>query len=558
MSNSTAKPCDQLSSDRNGGAKRHWYSILMMVAIIGALSAMPMRASAAVITVNTLADPAGATGTCSLRQAITNANDDSQTYGGCAAGSGADSIVFSVSGTIALGAILPAISGAVTITGPASGITISGNNTVQIMSVSSGGVVTLSHLTISNAASGGFGAIYNAGVLTVSDSVLSNNVVNGYSGGYSGTGGAIFNDGGTVTISNTTLSGNSAVTNGGAIDNDAGTLTVTGSTLSGNSAGDSGGAIANKYGTLTLTNSTLVGNQATDLGGAIYSYAFTPAAITNATFSGNSAGTSGGAIYNGGMLELHGTILAASSGGNCSGTIINAGYNISDDASCNLGTVTGASGLAIGDNVDPGLDPAGLADNGGSTQTIALLASSPAIDAIPLASCTDQATPPNPLITDQRGVSRPDAEDSQSPACDIGAYEYTAAADPVVAPVCSGASASTPTIYPPNGQMVAESVVGVTDSGGPFTILITAVNQDEPISQYLFPDATGVGTAGAQVRAERDGDGTGRIYTLDFTATDNQSGGQCSGQVTVCVPHDRRHGSACVATGVLFDATISN
>jgi hypothetical protein len=56
----------------------------------------------------------------------------------------------------------------------------------------------------------------------------------------------------------------------------------------------------------------------------------------------------------------------------------------------------------------------------GPTQTIALLASSPAIDAIPLADCIDQASPPNPIITDQRLFPRPDAGDL---ACDIGAYE---------------------------------------------------------------------------------------------------------------------------------------
>jgi hypothetical protein len=67
------------------------------------------------------------------------------------------------------------------------------------------------------------------------------------------------------------------------------------------------------------------------------------------------------------------------------------------------------------------LDPGGLRTNGGPTRTIALLAASPAIDTIPLADCTDQASPPNPVITDQRGFPRPDAAETN---CDIGAYEY--------------------------------------------------------------------------------------------------------------------------------------
>ncbi|HXP85894.1 MAG TPA: choice-of-anchor Q domain-containing protein [Bryobacteraceae bacterium] len=63
-----------------------------------------------------------------------------------------------------------------------------------------------------------------------------------------------------------------------------------------------------------------------------------------------------------------------------------------------------------------GLDPAGLQNNGGPTPTIALLPTSPAVDAIPVSACTDFAG--NPVKTDQRGVPRP-----QGRACDIGAFE---------------------------------------------------------------------------------------------------------------------------------------
>src|SRR5215469_11597574 len=70
-------------------------------------------------------------------------------------------------------------------------------------------------------------------------------------------------------------------------------------------------------------------------------------------------------------------------------------------------------------NTDPLLDPAGLANNGGPTQTIALVLGSPAIDAIPLDSCTDQMG--NPLKADQREFPRTDAGEQ---VCDIGAYEF--------------------------------------------------------------------------------------------------------------------------------------
>jgi hypothetical protein len=89
------------------------------------------------------------------------------------------------------------------------------------------------------------------------------------------------------------------------------------------------------------------------------------------------------------------------------------GYNISDDNSCAFSAVGSLN------NTDPLLDPAGLANNGGPTDTIALLSGSPAIDAIPLDSCIDQDG--NPLTTDQRGFPRPDAEEQ---VCDIGAYEF--------------------------------------------------------------------------------------------------------------------------------------
>ena len=104
--------------------------------------------------------------------------------------------------------------------------------------------------------------------------------------------------------------------------------------------------------------------------------------------------------------------------------ITDVGYNMADDTSCGFGTGTGASGQTIGDGVNPLLVTAGLANNGGPTETIALQPTSPAIDAIPFASCTDQAMPPNQLTTDQRGEPRPDPADGPDGPCDIGAYEF--------------------------------------------------------------------------------------------------------------------------------------
>jgi hypothetical protein len=126
-------------------------------------------------------------------------------------------------------------------------------------------------------------------------------------------------------------------------------------------------------------------------------------------------------------------------------------------------------------------------------------------------------------------------------------------------PDCSGAAASAGAIWPPNHQMVSESIVGVTD---PFdqalTIVVTGIQQDESVaaigSGNTAPDGAGVGTATAMVRAERAGPGTGRIYFISFSATNSQ-GGQCTGTVNVFVPHDQGQGFTPVDTGQRFDST---
>jgi hypothetical protein len=101
-------------------------------------------------------------------------------------------------------------------------------------------------------------------------------------------------------------------------------------------------------------------------------------------------------------------------------------------------------------------------------------------------------------------------------------------------------------------------IVGPTDpDGDPITIRITSIHQDEPVSPIgdgnRCPDADGVGSPIAKLRAERSGGGDGRVYRIDFTADDG-SGGTCAGTVTVCVPHDRARRS-CVDQGPLFDST---
>ena len=178
-----------------------------------------------------------------------------------------------------------------------------------------------------------------------------------------------------------------------------------------------GGAVFNA-GQLTINNSTLAGNSAYYYGGGIFNNAYGGGTLTinNSTLSGNSANTGGG-IYihpnnQHGTAILQNSVLANnSSGGNCSGSISSNGYNMSSDDSCNF------SNSGDRNDTNPLLGP--LQNNGGPTQTMALLPGSPAIDAGNPSGCTDGNG--HLLTTDQRGMPRPDSEDTGG--CDMGAYE---------------------------------------------------------------------------------------------------------------------------------------
>ena len=129
-------------------------------------------------------------------------------------------------------------------------------------------------------------------------------------------------------------------------------------------------------------------------------------------------------------------------------------------------------------------------------------------------------------------------------------------------PDCSGAAASAGVIWPPNHTMVSETIVGVTDPfGQPLVIVVTGIMQDESVaaigSGNTSPDGTGIGTATAQIRAERAGPGTGRLYFISFSAT-NTMGLQCTGSVMAFVPHDQGQGFIPIDTLERFDSTQTN
>ena len=381
-----------------------------------------------------------------LREAIVAANNDAIVAPGGEAGSGADTItfdetVFTGTQTINIASQLPRITSGVTIMGPGANLlTIDAGdgtdsqfgtaNGFRIFNIDDGDSsrqieVMLSGLTLTGGdESSNGGAILNREDLTLNSSTVSGNA--------SGLGGGIFNDG-EVTATNSTLSGNSSLYGGGGIYT-SGTATITSSTLSGNSvSGSNGGGVFNSTaGTLTITSSTLSGNSVSydyAYGGGIFSagtvtitsstlsgnsadlgsgggiYNFGTATVTNSTLSGNSARYGGGISSYTGTATLTNNIVANSlEGGDLrGGDLLTGSFNLIGDGQ-NLGALTNTLTNTLTD--DPLLGP--LADNGGPTQTHALLPGSPAINA-----GNDSVT----QTEDQRGLTR------NVNGVDIGAFE---------------------------------------------------------------------------------------------------------------------------------------
>jgi hypothetical protein len=356
-------------------------------------------------------------------------------------------------------ALVVPVGGVVTL----SNLTLTGNGCPGVGSggaINNGGTLTLNNVAVTNNGAGCIlgGGIYSSGSLTLNGGSVSGNTVTGSGGGVfaagslTATGTSITNnnagqDGGGVlnagpanltrvnisnntatvgrgggisvsnamaTLADSTLAGNHVTTGrGGGIALSGSTLTVTGSTISDNQAfgagnDGQGGGIWMLGSLATLTNTTMAGNTGSTGGGAVYLDAST-ANLDSATVVGGGAPVGAGLlIVPNATASLRNSILAYTPS-NCAGTVTSQGYNIDSANTCAL--------IGPGDkpNTDPNLLP--LASNGGPTQTMALLATSPAINA------GAPACPPP--ATDQRGVARP-----QGSRCDIGAYEFEAAVPP--------------------------------------------------------------------------------------------------------------------------------
>jgi hypothetical protein len=396
------------------------------VAILFFATVIALRAGT--ITVTNTND----SGPGSLRQALADANDG-------------DTIDFAVTGTITLTTGELLVGKSVTIAGPgADNLAVNGNAKSRVFHIGSGETATISGLAIRNGRASGDvypddsgGGLYNDhAALTLSNCTISDNSANADGGG-------IFNDGQSGTalleISSCIFQDNAAgdFGSGGSIYNKAAsfgnaTVTLNNSTISGNLAATSGGGIYNRAedssatALVTVSNSTLSGNSApAGFGGGIFNDTGTGnarIAITNSTLSDNSDAGGGNTIANfRGTVDISNNVLNATAFGNNffnqDGMITSFGYNISSDDGG--GFLTGPGDQI---NTDPLLGP--LQDNGGPTLTHELLMDSPAIDA------GDPGFTPPPLY-DQRG---PDFFRVRNGRLDIGSFEVQVGSTPTPTP----------------------------------------------------------------------------------------------------------------------------
>lgn len=296
--------------------KSYFYTLLLFCCV--------NTAWATTFTVSNLNDA----GAGSLRQAITDANAD-----GSATMGSPHIINVTTTGTINITSALPTINNHMTINGHTTGSTVNRNNAANYR-------------------------IFTVNAFTVS---LNNLIMTNGNPGTSNPGGAINNNGGTLSLDNCVMDGNNSGTStgghGGAINNQSGTLNVNNSTIkNSNSNLGQGGAINVGAGTATLTNCTIHNNEATNNGGAIFVVTGATLNTINCTIIENvsrfnSAGfVSGGIFYaSGAMLNMTNTILA--------NNLFDAGFPTNRDLNSFNVAYTGINNNNIVTNCNNGISP---------------------------------------------------------------------------------------------------------------------------------------------------------------------------------------------------------
>ncbi len=346
--------------------QRKFFIVGLMLALIalGLGSPAPARAAGLVYTVNSLADVTAFDGVCTLREAIISANGTSATECGPASAD-PDEIEFAVSGTITLGASLPAITDNLTI-GGSNNITIDGADQYRMFNISSGKTFILSDMQlfhgfaiyeggairnfgtlyvtnvqfVNNSSNAGGGAVYNYSIAEIRNSEFLNNTLpfdnahggailnpgilnldsnkfeENYAGLSTGRGGAVWSSG-PLIISNSQFVKNEAG-NGGAIyarrEVNATTLSINGIAFDqnlavGNYPEGQGGALLVDNLAVTAQNS-LFTNNGGQSGGAFFIMPNGTLTLMNSTLRENSQTTNGAGLYNQGTAHLTGVTLS--------------------------------------------------------------------------------------------------------------------------------------------------------------------------------------------------------------------------------------------------------
>ena len=382
-------------------------------------------------------------------------------------------------------------------------------------------------------------------------------------------GGAEVATGGTLTLSQVTVSGNSLPGanpgNGGGVHvGGTGAATVSQSTVSGNSAAQGGGLWNSGSGTLDVSNSTVSGNSATDDGGGVYTIPGGATSLESVTVALNSAGADGGglaiSVVTSTSVSVDNTIVggntAGGSGNDCFGQFNTNGFLLVEDRGDDCVFFGGTGNSIFGQ--DPELGP--LADNGGPTLTHALGEDSPAVDAGQSA-----------FAVDQRGEPREDNQD------DLGAFESADDGNAVVA-----CSTSSPLSFDADGDGSPTDVMtddfsavtggsfrgatgefaGVRNESGSVDVdlstcsFVTFDPYSEPVEEVIY-SATTTGTVEADdvyVLASNGGDqslpadvffddngagGPGAFALIEGTATAGDPVASVFGRIVAAVVYDR-------------------
>ena len=489
-------------------------ALLLAIGLVAGLAATPAAVlGASIIAVNTTANAFVDDGNCTLREAIFAANNDlasGVTNGECIAGSGGDSIRFDVAGTISLtaGSELQAIIQPLTIDG-GGGIEIDGGGLVSIGFCVCNTSATIRNLTVTgitgdaiavigsaslsnvDVSASGRGISVSAGsTLSVTDSsIIGNSTVTGA--------GITLNEGSTGPFVRTTIADNGADAEGGGIRMVGATVTIDQSTVSNNHAGDGGGIYMESptgASTLKIYNSTISDNTALDEGAGIYRQGNID--IRNTTIARNTAETSGGGVETDGTgwtLQLKNSAIL---GNTANGFASDWANGLAGELAANaVSSLVGLACKTLGDYFSPST----LADNGGPTKTLKpkLVAGNALIDGGNATVCASA-----PISgKDQRGFGRLNP-------CDIGAVDVDR-----TKPVVSGVKTSLRQGLQLSGSSSLGRVTWSASDSGSGVKQYTVQRRVDGGSWSTL--ATGLTTAAFNVTLSRTHDYAFRVRAID-------------------------------------------